>query len=314
MQHSPFLGMIGLKLTVVKNPVRKILDIFRDNGIPSPFSNPWGRSFRSASGTASPGTCTNVQFHARVGKDCLTALLQRSGFNKVYITPKTRSHDLLPGYAIVWLNMNQDEARVQALKAPGQCGLVRSRDRLGGRVLEANFVQAHESLKPGQAVPPRLEIRHSYRLLGVPPGLRAEDIQQWGDQVAWPVKPLRPAGPTQWVIGSAVPPPSGLHSINASPILIQEVAPRRVGQAVLSAGRLPPPVLPSDAKGVDPLSINDPWSQYKQARGEPVSAPTEQKGPLPRSSSSLTPAWSSWKPQRRNCGRTRMRPGLISIA
>ena len=86
---------------LVKNPVRKVLEIFRENGIPVPFSNPWGRSFRSSSGPASPGTCSNVQFHARVGKDCLQALLQRAGFSKVYITPKTWSHDLLPGYAII---------------------------------------------------------------------------------------------------------------------------------------------------------------------------------------------------------------------
>ena len=134
-------------------------------------------------------------------------------------------------------------------------------------------------MKPGSEIPPRLDIRHTYKLLGVPPGLRAEDIQKWGEQVQWPVKPLRPSGPTQWLIGSAVPPPSGLHAINQSPILIQEVVQRRPGQAVLSAGRLPPTPLASDARGVDPLSINDPWSQYKQARGEAVAGPVGTDGP-----------------------------------
>ena len=103
-----------------------------------------------------------------------------------------------------------------------------------------------------------------------------------GRQVHWPVKPLRPSGPTQWLVGSAVPHPPGLHSINQSPILIQEVAPRRQGQAVLSAGRLPSVARQADAKGVDPLSVNDPWSQYEQARGEPVTGapgPRQTEGP-----------------------------------
>ena len=131
--------------SIVMNPVRRTLEIFRENGLQSPFSTPWGRSFRTGSGPSTPGQCSNIQFHARVAKDGLAALLQRSGFNRVYVTPKAWNHELLPGWSIIWLGLPREEATILAMKAQEQCGLVRSRDRIGVRVADKDFASAHKT-------------------------------------------------------------------------------------------------------------------------------------------------------------------------
>ena len=97
------------------------------------------------------------------------------------------------------------------------------------------------------------------------------------------MRPFRPAGPTQWVVGAPSPPPPGLHSINNAPILIQVITPKRSGPPVVCAGKAPPAADSSHPKGVDPLAIDDPWSQYKLAKGEAVGT-----NPVPRQTDAPT--------------------------
>ena len=269
------------------NPVRKVLDVWRQVGIEAPFSSPWGRSFRAASDTSSGRACATLQFHARVCHSQRDAVLQKSGFNRVFVTPKTWTSELLSGYSIVWLQGARDEIAASAMTLSEQCGLVRSKNRLGVRVPDKAFTQAFQQLRPGTQPPARLIIKETYRLSGLPPGLRLEDITAWGNAVAWPLRPLRPLGPRQWIVGAASAPPEGLLSFNEHPILVQKAAPKTPSQPVVCAGRVAPASASSGPVGEDPWIHNDPWKQFLQ-KAKPsdatavgatrqLAAPTEER-------------------------------------
>ena len=237
------------------NPVRTMLNIWKKGGIDLPFTSPWGRSYRDHHDASSQASCPTLQFHARVSKPTLACLLQKSGYNRIYVTPKSWVGEVLSGYAIIWVPAPRDEVSAAAMGLQEQCGLVRSKMRFGVRVPEPSFSKAFEQLRPGADMPLRLQIRDTYRLSGLPPGLRSEDIARWGTAVAWPLRPLRPLGPRQWIVGASSGPPDGHLSMNAQSILVQKVAPKSTSQPVVCAGRIPPSTV-TDSQGSE-----DPWLQ-----------------------------------------------------
>ena len=269
------------------NPVRTVLDIWRKGGIETPFTSPWGRSFKEHADPSSRNSCATLQFHARVSLPLLSSLLPKSGYNKVYVTPKTWLGEILSGWAIVWVPAAKDEVSTAAMGLQEQCGLVRSKMRLGVRVPEAMFPTAFQRLRPGITLPARLDIRETFRLSGLPPGLRSEDIAAWGQAVKWPLRPLRPLGPRQWIVGATAPPPDGHLSFNDQPVLVQRMPGKAASQPVVCAGRVPPPPDIKAPGNEDPWIQTDPWKQYLQklrpgeASTGPASrqlaAPTEEK-------------------------------------
>ena len=269
------------------NPVRKVAETWKQVGILSPFTSPWGRSFRSASESPSGAPGDTMQFHARVCENQLAGLLQKSGFNRIYVTPKSWTGEILPGYAVIWLQATREEISAIAMTLQEQAGLIRSRARLGVRVSEQAYVKAFQHLRPGETPPARMPIRNTYKLSGLLPGLRGEDLTTWGNAISWPLRPLRPVGPRQWIVGAAAEVPAGLLSFNEHPILVQKVVPKSNFQPVVCAGRVPETSGPSSAPAEDPLIHNDPWKQFLQrskssapattAQPRQVAAPTEEK-------------------------------------
>ena len=226
------------------------------------FTAPWGRSHRPQAESGMGKLCATLQFHARVCKSQLSDLLRKSGYNKVYVTPKSWIGELLPGYSVVWVQASREEITALAMTVQGQCGLVRSKARVGVRVPEQSFQAVFEQLRPGAQAPARVAIKDTYRLSGLPPGLRSEDLIAWGSAVKWPLRPLRPLGPRQWIVGAASTAPDGHLSFNDQPILVQRVPPRTTAQPIVCAGRVPPQAQAGMRDEEDPWQHNDPWKQY----------------------------------------------------
>ena len=262
------------------NPVRLVTEVLRDAGNPRPVESPWGRSYRNDSGQTTPGECTSIQFHARTATDSLETLLKRSGHNRVYLTPKTWSHDISPHYAVVWCASDKDAAAQAALQLPNQLGLARSRGRFGIRVLTAGFQQAHAVLKPGTPLPAQVSVRVMFKASNMPPGARAQDVAEWIKKISWDAKPLRQLGPRQWLIGASEGPPSGNHSFNHCPVLLQPASQKGPRPALVQAGRPARPV-DSQVPSTD-TAPHDPWAEYLQSRGKepapggPLPAPTTE--------------------------------------
>ena len=269
------------------NPVRAVVDKLRANESPAHLEAPWGRSYRLDSKPSSPSECNSIQFHCRVQRSGLLALLRLSGHNHIYITPKTWSNEVLPGFVIIWLSSDRAEAARLCMQIPDQqLGLIRSRQRFGVRVAEASYQTAWTKLKPGVDQPPRVDVTGLYKLLSVPPELRSQDLQEWGNSVKWPIRPLRCLGPRQWLVGAQGPPPEGLHSINGHAVLVQPVVPRANARPIVRAGRHPRPASQvATTAPIDPLQLNDPWSQYLSSsatagpKASPKAVPRQPEAP-----------------------------------
>ena len=124
---------------ITMNPARKTFEMWKQVGIEVPFTAPWGRSHRPQAESGMGKQCATLQFHARVRKPQLGDLLRKSGYNKVYVTPKSWIGELLPGYAVVWVQVSHEEITALAMTAQGQRGLVRSKARVGARAPEQSF-------------------------------------------------------------------------------------------------------------------------------------------------------------------------------
>ena len=213
----------------------------------------------------------------------LEQLLKRSGHNRVYVTPKTWSHDVSPDYQIIWISHEREAAVQAALSLPSQFGVVCAKGRYGVRVATSAYPASHKQLRPADPLPPQVAVKLTFRVSSVPPGTRANDMVEWGKQIGWPLRALRSTGPRQWLVGSADPPPPRVHAMNSQPLLITPVAQRQSPAPVLSAGR--PSQLAAgsvDAPPVDLLAKSDPWAQYLQ-RAIPAAAPAPRELPAPTS-------------------------------
>ena len=135
-----------------------------------------------------------MQFHARAPDVQMEALLKRSGHNRLYVTPKSWSHEVASDYAVVWIPGEKELVAAAALQLSGQLGLVRSRQRFGVRVASSQFERAHRQLKPGIDPPLQLDLQHFYKVSSVPHGARFQDVAAWLQQLSWKAKPLCSSG------------------------------------------------------------------------------------------------------------------------
>ena len=94
---------------VVKAPVRAVSERFRSQGISQPLSQPWGHSFRCNGRPCQPHLCDSLMFHAKVPGPALSKVLQCSGFNFVYVVPRTWDRQLLPDWSVIWLKSGRAE-------------------------------------------------------------------------------------------------------------------------------------------------------------------------------------------------------------
>ena len=237
-------------------PAKRMLEVFSSSGVPQAFESPWGRSYRDANLPVLPAAASSIQMHGKVLRSNLDQVLRRSGHNRIYVTPKTWSHEVSGDFQIVWVAA--DRSAVQAaLSLPSQYGVVHAKGRYGVRIAASAFETAYRALKPSEPLPPQITVRMTFKVFFVPPGTRGSDLVQWGKQLGW-VKALRSVGPRQWLIGAACAPPGGLHSINNQPILITPHTQRQPQGPVVSAGRPSRASLTkADAESPDPWQKTD---------------------------------------------------------
>ena len=120
-------------------PVRSVVDAFRAKGVEQALHHPWARSYRSAGRPSLPHLCDQFVFYAKVPQCKLRAVLQASGFNRVYVVPRSWDRQLLPGWAVVWLPLSRCEIEKQALLVAEQHGLVKGKNKFGLRVPATSF-------------------------------------------------------------------------------------------------------------------------------------------------------------------------------
>ena len=256
---------------LAQGPVRAVHSAFASTGVSKAITSPWGRSYRAKGRASTPLLCDSFLFRAKVPAALLPGLLQKSGYNHVYVVPRTVENRPLPGWRIIWLTATRAEAVRQAALLPSQHGLVRSRNKFGVRVPSQNFAEAFQKLKPTDTVPIDIEVRELYKLGPVHIGATSDKIAAWATALKWPVRVLRSLGPAHWLLGAASPPPTECPCLNGTPVLVTKL-PGRSQQApvVISHGPIQRPPAAKQVQqhnlDADPWDTQDPWSQY---RGNP---------------------------------------------
>ena len=74
--------------SVVAGPVKAVQHAFSEVGISKVISSPWGRTYQCAGKPSVPHLCDTFMFRAKVSKADIGPLLQKSGFNHVFLVPR----------------------------------------------------------------------------------------------------------------------------------------------------------------------------------------------------------------------------------
>lgn len=238
----------------------------------------WGRSFRQGKSPCPPHQATTIQVHCSVPKDKLHKLLAKSGFNKLFCTPKNSAGRLDTGYQVIWLSCDSCQAAVSSAKVANPLGLVKGRKTLGIRVTEADFAAAWQLLCPQQPQPIKQAGEHVYRVDGLPFGVTIPMMTQWCAKIGWTAQPIRALGPQSMLMRSDNAPPEGLLMFNTQAILTRWLPPRAQQNGPLLVG-------PKATKTREFVDIGDPWAKWSGTRpqasqaaastGRTVDGPTE---------------------------------------
>ena len=147
----------------VSNPVRAVQEKLQGCGLAKVLEASWGRQFRKAGAVSPAKHCDSVHFKARAPQADAEALLKMSGHNRIFLTPQNWKAEPHPDYAIVWMQGDVDSVCQAALRYQAQLGIAFVKSRCGIRVHKASFASAFAALRPGEQVPARMDIRHTYK-------------------------------------------------------------------------------------------------------------------------------------------------------
>eukprot|EP00435_Cladocopium_sp_Y103_P072326 s1543_g39.t3 len=197
----------------------------RSPGVDALLVSVWGKSFRNGRQATSPQDATSIQVHCLLKEDGFPAFLKLSGYNLMWLTPKTtdgRPHD---AWKLLWLPPQTDiqAATAIATKLADTSGLACQRNRFAIRVPKGAYADAWKQLFPTEPVPADIPTTRIYKVESLPLGVTSKMIQEWADHNSWKCKPLRPLGPKAWMLGSGDEPPAGPSHFNGSPLLIREL-------------------------------------------------------------------------------------------
>ena len=256
-------------LRVVQAPVRAAQDRFTEAGIPRAITEPWARRFTLNGRPAQPEASDRVTFMGKVPEEKADSLMKASGHNHVFLTPRDEALQLCSSFAVIWLGDNRHEAVKACMTTPEQLGLAYTRSRYGIRVLSANFERVHAALKPDVPVPSRIKVAAVFRLGPVPASAGPMQIQEWAQQLHWPLRILKPSGHRHWQVGAAGPPPASVLGWDGDVILVTPVEHGARPAPVIKSGRMPKTGAKShesaarDVEGTDPWIHSDPWRHAK---------------------------------------------------
>ena len=202
---------------VTQGPVRAVQAAFTAAGLNKAIFNPWGRAHQEGGKPSSPHLCDTFLFRAKVPSNVLPTLLQKSGYNHVYVVPRDWDDKPQQGWRVVWLTSSRAEGAQKSLLLSSQHGLVRSKNKFGVRVPSALFTDAFKKLRPQDTVPLDVEVCEFYKLGPVHIGATADGIAAWAAALKWPARVLRSLSPAHWLLGASKPPPTECPCLNGIP-------------------------------------------------------------------------------------------------
>ena len=251
----------------------------------------WGKSYRQGKQATTPSAATSIQVHCLMKDDKFAPFLKLSGFNLLWLCPKTKEGRPHPKWRIIWLDPKVDlqGATALATKLPESAGLIRQQGRLALRVPKSAFDESWKILYPTTPQPADVDTAKIYKIESLLYGVTKAMMEEWAKHHSWKLRPLRAVGPRAWIIGTPDEPPAKQLHFNGSPVLVRELKSRvQSFQNPIVAG--PKPIAStmtsaSTARSpIGPLS-HDPWASY-----------TGPKYPAQVASANATPTTASVGP------------------
>lgn len=259
-------------------PVRTVQHLLALEGHAAIMGKPWARTFKDGNLKVPIELATTIQFFAEFDASKFTSLLQRSGFNRIYIGPKNESGAPHDKWKVIWVTGNAEQIEAQAASLSGAAGLVKGKKSLGVRVEACTFEQVWRILKPNVELPDTRNTSKLFKVQPLPHGTDKTALQKWSEDIHWEIKAIRAIGARTWLLGANVNPPSVL-VFNGQPLIAEPVQPRikAVGGAIVAGPKYIPPTKvdkPSEerssSKARDPFRtgepFSDPWSSYTGQR------------------------------------------------
>ena len=204
-------------------PVKTTKDLLALEGFQGILGKPWARTFQDKGVIVTAALATSIQFHCEVIKESrFTAMLRRSGFNRIYMTPKDETGKASPNWREIWLEGTALQIEAKTTNISGVAGLVQGKKSRGIRIEVSNFAVAWEKLRPGQEAPDTRTMKYQFRLQPIPLGIDASILQTWGEAIGWNIKPVKPVGAKMWIVGSDQVPPNIL-LFNGRPLLATQL-------------------------------------------------------------------------------------------
>ena len=249
----------------------------------------WGQSMRHDRKPADALQASSVQIHCTVQTSKLQTLLQASGFNRIFATPKTEDGKISQEWRIIWIEGNIAHLSGIANRHPACLGLCRSQKPFGFRFARQHFQAAWTDICPNKDPPEDFQVQFLYRVEALPYGCTATMLQNWAKRINWPFKAIKAIGPRGWLVGAKEKAPEKLFTFNTSPVIVGPVQ-NKMSQETSSIIAGPRP-----SKHAAPLSrendhmspFHDPWAGWKGSSANTtvgnalnqrdVSGPTEAK-------------------------------------
>ena len=276
---------------ILNNPYWFVKEELKNQGVTDILEATWGKSLRNMKEPAISHHATSLQIHANLRTARLSEILSISGFNQIWVNPKTTDGRIATAWRVIWLDGTVAHLTTVAAQVQNCMGLVRNRKTMGLRFKQGDFEAAWKFIYPERAVPTPFDINFLYKIEPVPYGCTSDMLTSWANHNQWAIRPLKALGAAAWLIGAKEKAPAGILTFNGRPMLLKLLPPKsQTKTSPVVAG--PKPTRSSkyqEAKSEAAPSVamltHDPWANYsgpKPANAQTnlprdVTGPTEKK-------------------------------------
>lgn len=257
---------------ILDQPFQHVKRTLQKQGQDDVLQATWGKSIRQNGIATTIAMAESVQFHATVRTTALPNLLATSGYQKIFVVPKTPDGRICQDWRVIWIEGSWAHLSTIAMKTKHAMGIVKNKSSLGIRFQKEHYPEAWKQLCPEKEFPSEIEMAHLYKIEPLPHGTSATMLETWGRNNNWPIKPVKPLGPTTWLAGSDSKAPSDIVKFNGRPLIVKWLAPKSTTFVnPIIAG---PPPMKNKGKGkggvrpeTDPYGPHfDPWCNFTGSR------------------------------------------------
>ena len=263
--------------TLTESPIQTVFKALCITPSDAIAGAPGGRSWRAHRQNSDTADAESFCFYARVLSSHLPALLRKSGIDGIYTTPKSEHSSLADSrFSVVWVNYDTaSETRKKADEIDVALGIVLSskeKPSWGIRSWAKDFDALWQLLRPSDTKPQPIPGENLYKLTPVPVGATNADVQHWVSLEKLPLKPLRALGPSAWLLAGEPNVERQNLTWKRNAIMLRPLESRaaKANQTILASKPTKPYAKRTwksevkDPRGIDPLSIADPWAQTMQ--------------------------------------------------